>query len=966
MEVVMSSEKNVSSSQSPTVRSDVDAGSKNADSGSDSGPDLRHASRPLSSEDNHYLESESWACDVLLRDGIPMHIRALRASDREGIVALHERSSAQTHYFRFFNAMPHLNEALLDKLTILDQHNRVAIVAENGEGICAVGRYDRTPGSVVAEVAFVVDDPNQGRGISTVLLEHLAVIATSQGVERFEAMVLAENRPMLGVFRSSGFATSTASSDPSTRIVTLDLRPTVKATQARQHRDAVATIASLRRLLKPSSLAVIGASNRVGTPGNQIMINLVEAGFQGTVYPVNPSEAMVCGQSSFATIVEIGVSIDVAVIAVRSNTVEAIVEQCGAVGVSSLVIVSAGFAELGAAGKALQDRVVVLARKHGMRIVGPNCLGIANTDPAVSLNATFASMPIPKGSVGVMTQSGAIGLAILDGLADRGLGVSSFVSVGNKADISGNDLLTYWGQDGETKQIVLYLESFGNPRGFARIAAEVAKLKPIIAIKTGRTEAAANAAASHTAALALPDQAVETLLFQSGVLRVASVEQLGDVCKALDTQPLPQGPRVAIVTNAGGPGILATDMLGACGLELGVFSAETLEAIGKILRRSVETGPIDLRADVMGQAVTEVLTVVAADSNVDAIVVILADVSGTGVAKHLASLESSNFSGKPVLCNFVPNPTETPAHLAVFASAERAIKALGTMCERTRWLREASEAASLEPHFEEVTRLAVRARIDEQMRQRPSGGWMPIVDAFELVDLAGIPNARPLRAGTSDEAIAVAAQIGYPVVLKSASADLMHKSDRGGVHLDLKSEFDVACAYEAAVKAQAIIESTESTNEQVAEGDTASVVDERFGVLMQPMCSPGVELIAGIANHPSLGPVVMVGEGGRLADLRHDTALRRPPITPNQARTQLNTLRIEQLLKGFRGSQPINEDALVDVIVRLGELAQLVPEIAALEINPLIATSSGVCAADVKIRLEPPALPRTETFRQLR
>lgn len=913
------------------------------------------------------IESESWTCDVLLRDGIPMHIRALRPSDRAGIVALHERSSAQTHYFRFFNAMPHLNDRLLDNLTIVDQHNRVAIVAESDTGICAVGRYDRTPGSVVAEVAFVVDDPNQGRGISTVLLEHLAAIATSQGVECFEAMVLAENRPMLGVFRSSGFATSTTSADPSIRMVTLDLSPTEKATQARQDRDAVATIASLRRLLKPRSIAVIGASNRGGTPGNQIMVNLMEAGFQGTVFPVNPSEAMVCGQKSFAAVADIGLSIDLAVIVVRSNAVEAIVGQCAEVGVSSLVIVSAGFAELGAPGKALQDRVVLLARKHGMRIVGPNCLGIANTDTAVGLNATFASMPMPTGSVGVMTQSGAIGLAILDGLGSRGLGVSSFVSVGNKADISGNDLLTYWGQDTATKQIVLYLESFGNPRAFARIASGVAKIKPIIAIKTGRTEAAATAASSHTAALALPDQAVETLLFQSGVLRVASVEQLVDVCTALDTQPLPGGPRVAIVTNAGGPGILATDVLGACGLELGVFASHTLEVISKILRRTVDVGPIDLRADVMGQTVTEVLDAVASDPNVDALVVILADVSGTGVAKHIAALDSSDFSGKTVLCNFVPNAAQVPSHLAVFASAERAIRALGTLYERTRWLDEVNELDSLKPHFDDQLRASVRAHIDEQMHRCPDGGWISIVDAFALIDLVGIPNARPFHASTSDEAIAVAAQIGYPVVLKSASPNLMHKSDHDGVHLDLKTDFDVACAYETTKKAQQITTASQTTNDyQVAGEDPASFIPEPFGVLVQTMCKPGVELIVGIANHQSLGPVVMVGEGGRLADLRHDTALRRPPITVSQARMQLKSLRIEQLFKGFRGSECIDEDSLVDVIRRLGELAQLVPEIAALEINPLIATSVGVCAADVKIRLEPPMLPRNETFRQLR
>ena len=350
MEMVMSTERNV-----------IDKAVKSSGSRA-----IARSVRARTKSEAKIVESESWSCDVLLRDGRPMHLRALQPSDREGIVALHERSSAKTHYFRFFNAMPHLNERLLDQLTILDQHNRVAIVAEHSGGICAVGRYDRAPGSVVAEVAFVVDDPNQGRGISTVLLEHLAVIATSQGVERFEAMVLAENRAMLGVFRSSGFATTTASADPSTRVVTLDLRPTAEAMHARQERDAVATIASLRRLLQPKSVAVIGASNRLGTPGNQIMRNLADARFQGSVYAINPAETLVCGQKSYPNIADVGVPIDIAIIVVRSSSVEKVVAQCAEVGVASLVIISAGFAELGLTGKGLQDRVLQLARFHAL------------------------------------------------------------------------------------------------------------------------------------------------------------------------------------------------------------------------------------------------------------------------------------------------------------------------------------------------------------------------------------------------------------------------------------------------------------------------------------------------------------------------------------------------------------------------------------------------------------------------
>jgi acyl-CoA synthetase (NDP forming)/GNAT superfamily N-acetyltransferase len=890
------------------------------------------------------VEAETWECDVLLRDGLAIHVRALRADDREGIVALHERSSEQTHYLRFFTKMPHLNDELLDRLTLLDQRDRVAIVAESSDGICAVGRYDRILGSPVAEVAFVVDDSHQGRGIATILLEHLATIASSHGIETFDALVLAENHAMLGVFRSSGYATSVTSPDPSTRVVSLVLQPTQNALQARQSRDSVAAVASLQRLLQPSSIAIVGASNRVGSPAHQIIINLIGAGFHGSLFPINPSASLICGLQSYARVGDVGAPIDVGVIAVRADAVEEIVEQCGAIGVSSLVIISAGFAEMGVNGKELQDRLAIRARKYGMRFVGPNCLGVANTDPLIAMNATFASMPVPVGSVGVMTQSGAVGLAILDGLSQRGLGVSSFVSVGNKADISGNDLLSYWAQDHQTKQIALYLESFGDSRAFARIAADVAKTKPIVAIKTGRSEPAAAAASSHTAALALPDNAVETLFTQSGVIRVGSVEQLVDFCTALDTQPLPAGPRIAIVTNAGGPAILATDTIAECGLEIAGFSPETISSLDHILGRSVGTGPLDLRADTTPQRVTEVLKAVIADPNTDSVLAILADVSGSGIASYIASVEAIASSGKPVLCNFIPNPKVPASHLAVFPSAERAIQTLAHLVDRSRWLHEIeSETFSATLNLSEEQ--LVRRHIDRELVRSPTGGWMPIVAAFALVGVVGIQIAGPTFAETSDEAITVANQIEYPVVLKAASAELLHKSDHRGVHLNLHTDFDVACAFEIVEKAHG---------------------PQFGGVIVQSMCAPGVELIAAISNHPTLGPVVMIGEGGRLADLRDDTALGRPPITPMQARRQVQALRIEQLLSGFRGSDPISEDSVVNVILRLSELAQLAPEIVALEINPLIASSGGICAADVKIRLAPVNLPRTETFRQLR
>jgi acetate---CoA ligase (ADP-forming) len=702
------------------------------------------------------------------------------------------------------------------------------------------------------------------------------------------------------------------------------------------------TIRSLRSLFHPGAIAVVGASEHQG-PSRQIVHNLVEAGFTGRIIAVHPTATTVLGLPTVNDVRDAERvaqrSIDLAVIVVPVGQVEQVVEQCAEAHVGSLVIISAGFAEIDDAGRARQQRIKQVASAHGMRLVGPNCLGIANMTDDISMNATFVSAPIPPGHVGVMTQSGAVGIALLDGLSRRGLGVSTFASVGNKADVSGNDLLTYWGDDNATNQIVLYLESLGNPKRFAQIAPLVAARKPILAIKSGRTSSAAAAATSHTAALTLPDDAVEALLRQAGVLRADDLDELLDLCTVLDSQPLPTGRNVAIVTNAGGPAILASDVFPRFGLQAARLGESTQTTIAARLGRTAHEypeGPIDVRADATPEIMATVIADVISDHNVDAVVVIVADVSGNGTAAFTdaigaAQTRRSDTRSIPLVCAFVPDGIGTaPVGVAVLPSPERAVRAIARLTERHEWLESHLHQTSELPRLSHEQTERVRSAVDTWLTAHPTGGWMDPMSAFGLVEAAGVPVASPVFAANASDAEEASQHIGYPVVMKAIVEGLVHRTDQGAVRVGLRDDFDVACGFELMSRRFA---------------------DAMTGVTIQPMARAGLELLVGIVNHPHLGGLVVVGEGGVLAELRHDTAVRRVPVRDHDARTQLDALRISGILDGFRGSPTIDRDVVTNVLIRLSELAELVPELAELDINPLIVSAHTVTAVDVKIRL---------------
>jgi acetyl coenzyme A synthetase (ADP forming)-like protein len=896
-------------------------------------PAVRADRRPVPSP-------QSWECDALTADGRPVHLRPIRPDDADALVAFHAGLSDATVYYRFFSYHPRLSEREVERFTTVDGHRRVALVALLDERIVAVGRYDRIPATTDAEVAFVVTDEMQGCGLGTLLLEHLAAIGTANGIERFTATVLAGNGRMLRAFRASGFQESSHMSSGTVEVV-LPLTSNAATAAAVERREHQAEARSIHRLLHPTSVSVIGASDRPGSVGHALVTNLLAGGFQGEVHAVNPSGRSVAGLPPHRSVLDIVGPVDLAVVAVPAAAVEQVVHDCATKGVPDLVIITAGFAEAGADDAAGHERALVeLARRHGMRVVGPNCLGIANT--AIGLDATFAPFPARPGNVACLSQSGALGIALLERTTELGLGVSSFVSVGNKADVSGNDLLQHWEDDDRTDVIVLYLESFGNPRKFARIARRVSRTKPIVALKSGRSSAGRRAASSHTAAMASPDAAVDALFAQTGVIRVDTLTDLFDTAALLAWQPLPAGNRVAIVGNSGGPETMACDAAEALGLELAVPTEATLDELRDLLPAGMgaAANPLDLLAGVGPDTLEAAMSVLAADDGVDALVAVVTPVlEPTAEPLATAIARGAAETTKPVLAAVlaVPSPPSplVEHHIPWYSSPEAALHALARAVRYAAWRRR--DPGGVVAH-DDVRLGAGRQIVSGEAR------WLSPGDAGRLLACYGIATVSTQSVLTADEAVRAADRLGYPVVLKTADPDVVHKTDVGAVHLDL-------------VDAAAVRRAADEIDEAV--GGAA-------GYIVQPMVGDGVEMIAGITHDPAFGPLVMVGAGGVNAELLGDRNLHILPLTDVDAAEAIRSLRLSPLLFGYRGRPRVAVDRLEDLLTRLAQMADDLPEIAELDANPILVTPTGAFVADAKIRVAPapPHLP--DTLRHLR
>jgi acetyl coenzyme A synthetase (ADP forming)-like protein len=890
-----------------------------------------------------------WDTDVVLADGASVHVRPIRLSDGPALVAFHSRLSQEAVYFRYFAPKPALTAAEVRRFTDVDHVDRVALVAELRDELLAVAVYERLPNSPSeAEVGVVVSDRHQGRGLGTILIEHLAAAARERGITRFVAETLADNHKMLEVFRRAGFDERTHL-EGGVVTVELTIEPTDRALAAMEQREHRAEALSIARLLTPRSIAVIGASRKPTTVGHQVFHNLLTGGFTGPVFPVNPRAAYVASVKAYPTVLDVPDEVDLAVVAVPSADVFDVVRQCGQKGVVGLVVLSAGFGELGPAGAAAQRELRELARHNGMRLVGPNCIGVVNT--AVGMNATFSPYAPLPGRIAMQSQSGALGIAILERSTRIGLGLSSFVSVGNKADVSGNDLLQYWEDDAGTDVILLYLESFGNPRKFSRIARRVSRRKPIVAVKSGRTAPGVRAASSHTAAMATPDIAVDALFRQAGVIRVDTLDELFDMALLLSSQPLPGGRRVAIVGNSGGPGILATDACDGAGLAVPELSAATQLALREVVdANGAVTNPVDLVAGATPSVYEDALRVVLADDTIDAVIAINTATYAAPPAEVGAVLTRlAEEAKKPIVASFLAWPDLQPLlrptsrgqrAVPAFTSPEPAARALARAAAYADWRRRPPGAV---PDLDRLDVAGARAVVQESLSSSPEGSWLSPVQITALLKAIGVPIVEAVPIASEQEATDVAERLGFPVVLKATGPNLVHKSDVGGVRLNLESGDELAVAYREM---------------------KARVGEAMTGAILQRMAPPGVETMVGVVIDPLFGPLVMFGMGGVTAELLQDRAFRILPLTDRDAAELLRSLRASPLLFGYRGARPVDVSALEDVLQRVARLAAVTPQVAELDFNPVIVSPSGVAIVDARVRVVP-AEPRADEFLRL-
>jgi acetate---CoA ligase (ADP-forming) len=871
------------------------------------------------------------AIDVVLRDGSTLHLRPVRPDDAPRLLELFHRMSPQSLYYRFM-AVPRLDLEKTATFARIDYDKDFVLVGDCGGRLGAVAGYYRADQQDDhAEVAFSIADELQGRGIGTKLLERLAAIGRERGVRVFDAYVLGDNQRMMDVFVESGFGVS-QQLDHGVFHVSLSLAPTLAFEERAADRSQKAAAASMRAFFEPRVVAVVGANREPGRIGSEILRNLQDTGFTGALVPVHPAAEQIAGLRAYPSVKAIPQAVDLAVIVVPAVQVPSAVDDCIASGVKALVVISAGFGETGEEGRAMETVLVEKIRAAGIRMIGPNCMGIINTDAAYRLNATFSPVYPPEGRMAFSTQSGALGLAILDYVRRLNLGISSFASIGNKADVSGNDLIQYWAEDPHTDVLLLYLESFGNPRKFAQIARRVGRRKPIVAVKAGRSGAGARAASSHTGARATNDTLVDTLLRQSGVIRTHTLEELFDVAAVLSSQPVPAGRRVAIVTNAGGPAILAADACEAHGLELPSLSAETIAGLRAFLPKAASVAnPVDMIASATADHYQRSIELLLADPNVDSVMVIFIPPLVTAAADVAAAIKRAVAgTNKPVLATFMGAQGSLPlAPVPSYMFPESAAVALARVTHYGEWRRKFVEETACvpAPDLDQARRIVMRAL-------EGGAGWLTPEDTAALLTTCGVRIVPTCEADTANAAATTAAGLGFPVAIKARGRDLVHKTDVGGVHLNVSSGQEVKDLF---------------TQLQTRLGG-------RFeGVVVQPMIAGGVEMVVGGLNDPAFGPLVMAGTGGVFVEVMEDTVFRLAPVTAADAGEMVDELKGRVLLRGYRGAAPADEAGFRDVLVRVSLLVDGCPEIKELDINPLIVLREGAFAVDARIRVGPRA-----------
>jgi acetyl coenzyme A synthetase (ADP forming)-like protein len=877
----------------------------------------------------------AWAIDAVLADGGTVHIRPIRPDDATAHRAFFARQSEQSVYFRFFGPRSELSDREVTHFTTVDYRDRMAFVAFLRDEMIAVGRYDRLAHGDEAEVAFAVADEHQGRGLATLLLEYLATYAATQGITRFSADTLIDNRRMLEVFHDAGFRRDRRSIEYGVIRLSFDIEPTGESLAASERRAWTAGVASITRILQPQSVAVIGAGRNPQSIGHAVVRNLIDGGFKGPVYPVNPKSAELLGLACSPSVEAIDGPVDLAVLAIPAAQCIEAVDACGRKGVKGLVVITSGFAEVGGDGMELQRELLLRAHRGGMRVVGPNCFGVINTASDVRLNATFASRAPARGGIAFASQSGALGIAVLEQSLTSGLGLSSFVSMGNKSDVSSNDLLRYWQQDGQTRAILLYLESFGNPRAFARVAPVVSRTTPIVVVKSGRSSAGTRAAASHTAALASSDTIVDALFRQAGVIRVDTLEELLDCGHLLANQPALEGHRLAILGNAGGAAVLAADACDAAGLSVPEFDAATQAALRALAGRNAGvSNPVDLGAGATPELFEKALRSVLASPSIDGAVVILAPVATADPEEVASAVVGIDAGTRPIVFVHLGDSaspaalSQGPRKVPSYAFPERAVRALGRIAEHSSWK---TRPVGHAPQLNGIDAGAAQTIVKSYLAANSDGGWLSPDEVAAMLRAFGIATPGQIEVSSAAEAAGAASHLGFPVALKATGPTILHKSDVGGVRLDLNTADDVAGAFAAMAR---------------------HLEDAMEGAIVQQMLR-GVELIAGVITDLLFGPVVMFGSGGTAVELFGDRVLRILPMTDQDAHEMVRSIRGAPLLFGHRGAPPCDVTAVEDVLLRVARLAEEVPQLAEMDLNPVIASPDGAVAVDARIRLMP-------------
>ena len=874
----------------------------------------------------------AWEADVVLRDGSVCHVRPIKPSDGPGLHRFHAGQSAESIYLRFFAPLRELSERDVHHFTHVDYVDRVALVATIRDDIIGVGRFDKVD-ERSAEVAFNIGDSYQGKGIGSVLLEHLAAIARDLGIAEFTAEVLPQNRKMLQVFADAGYAVSRHFDDG---VISLhfEIEPTDKSTAVAMSREHRAEAVSVKTLLAPRSVAVIGASHRKRGIGHRFLKNLIAAGFTGSLAAVHPEADEILTVPCYRSIGDVPAAVDLAVIAVPAPSVLDVVDECALAGVKALLVVSAGFAEVDTAGAERQAALVRRARGAGMRVIGPNSFGLINNDPAIRLNASLAKAVPPPGHLGLFSQSGALGVAVLASAARRNLGISTFASVGNRVDVSANDLMQYWIDDDDTRAVGLYLESMGNPRKFSRVARNLGRIKPVIVVKPGVSNYGTPPGHRVRRTKARPE-VFDAMLRQAGVIRVDNIHQLFDVAQLVVHQPRPKGNRVAIVTNSDALGSLSAEAALAGGLE-------------------IAREPVNLPPDASAQEFRSCLDAAFADPGVDSVIACFVPPLTTmdeDVARAVRAAASE--SDKPCCATFLgmrgvsdghasvrgTGEGELPA-IPVYAMPEDAVRALCAATQYAAWRRSDHGVA---PVIRGINRRLAEDVAETVLSVTPQGRRLSSAEAGDLLTAYGI-DVWPIEAvASADEAVAAAERIGYPVVLKSRSHRVRHQRGTSGVRVDLASE-------------HALREAWTSLEGHLTPLDASDFV-------IQKMAPPGVPTVISSDEDPLFGPVIAFSIAGIPTELIGDIGYRIPPLTDVTVAELISAPKAAPVLHGHRGAAPVDRAALADVIARVSVLADDMPEVASLALNPVNAHSGGieVLGADITIA---PAPRRTDPGRR--